>query len=87
MRLHVDKEANALYLDLDESPAAESEEIAPGVILDYNAAGKVVGIEMLYLSKRVATEKLGRMQFEAVGTFESETAPMVLHDKPKKYGK
>ncbi|MGA2243258.1 MAG: DUF2283 domain-containing protein [Verrucomicrobiota bacterium] len=67
MKLTVDREADALYLDLDESPAAESEEVSPGVILDYNAAGKVVGIEMLYLSKRVATEKLGRMQFETVG--------------------
>ena len=67
MKLTVDHEADALYLDLDESPATESEEVSPGVILDYNAAGKVVGIEMLYLSKRVATEKLDRMQFETVG--------------------
>jgi uncharacterized protein YuzE len=88
MKLTVDREADALYLDLDESPAAESEEISPGVILDYNAAGKVVGIEMLYLSKRVATEKLGRMQFETVGGGESVSAPLALHDKPvKKYRK
>jgi uncharacterized protein YuzE len=53
MKLTIDREADALYLDLDEAPAAESEEISPGVILDYNASGKVVGIEMLYLSKRV----------------------------------
>jgi len=87
MKLTVDREADALYLDLDESLAAESEEIAPGVILDYNAAGKVVGIEMLYLSKRVTPEKLGRMQFEAIGTFESESAPLALHDKPMKCGR
>ena len=88
MKLTVDREADALYLDLDESPAAESEEISPGVILDYNAAGKVVGIEMLYLSKRVVTEKLGRMQFETVGGGESVSVPLALHDKPvKKYRK
>jgi uncharacterized protein YuzE len=63
----VDREADALYLDLDEAPAAESEEISPGVILDYNASGKVVGIEMLYLSKRVSPEMLGRMQMETLG--------------------
>ena len=68
MKLTVDREADALYLDLDEAPATESEEISPGVILDYNAEGKVVGIEMLYLSKRVSPEKLGRMQMETVGT-------------------
>lgn len=67
MKLTIDREADALYLDLDEAPAADSEEISPGVILDYNAEGKVVGIEMLYLSKRVSPEKLGRMQMETVG--------------------
>jgi uncharacterized protein YuzE len=67
MKLTIDREADALYLDLDDAPAAESEEISPGVILDYNASGKVVGIEMLYLSKRVSPEKLGRMQMETVG--------------------
>jgi uncharacterized protein YuzE len=67
MKLTIDRDADALYLDLDEAPAAESEEISPEVILDYNAAGKVVGIEMLYLSKRVVTERLGRMQMETVG--------------------
>lgn len=67
MKLTIDRKADALYLDLDESPAAESEEISPGVILDYNNAGKVVGIEMLYLSKRVSNEKLARMQMETVG--------------------
>ena len=67
MKLTVDREADALYLDLDESPAADSEEISPGVILDYNAEGKVVGIEMLYLSKRVRTEKLDHLQMETIG--------------------
>ncbi len=67
MKLTVDREADALYLDLDESPAADSEEISPGVILDYNAEGKVVGIELLYLSKRVGADKLDHLQMEAVG--------------------
>lgn len=66
MKLTVDRDADTLYLDLDESPAAESEEISPGIILDYNADGKVVGVEMLYLSKRVSAEKLSRMQMETV---------------------
>jgi uncharacterized protein YuzE len=48
-------------------PAAESEEISPGVIFDYNASGKVVGIEMLYLYKRVSSEKIGQLQMETVG--------------------
>ena len=67
MKLTIDRDADALYLDLDEAPAVESEEISPAVIFDYNASGKVVGIELLYLSKRVSPEKLGRMQMETVG--------------------
>lgn len=67
MKLTIDREADALYLNLDESPAAESEEISPGVILDYSAEGKVVGIEMLHLSTRVSPEKLNLMQLETVG--------------------
>jgi uncharacterized protein YuzE len=66
MKLTIDRKADALYLDLAEAPAVESEEISPGVIFDYNAAGQVVGIEMLHLSKRVAPEMIGRMQFETV---------------------
>ena len=68
MKLTIDRQADALCLDLDEAPAADSEEISPGVILDYSTEGKVVGIEMLYLSKRVAANQLARMQLESVGT-------------------
>ncbi len=52
MKLHVDKEADALYLRLDNSAIVESEEVSPGVALDSNEADQVVGIEMLCLSKR-----------------------------------
>ena len=48
MKLHVDKEADALYLRLDDSRIIESSEVSPGVILDYNEKNEVVGIEMLY---------------------------------------
>ena len=41
-----------LYLRLDDSAIVESREVAPGVVLDYNAHNQVVGIELLHLSKR-----------------------------------
>ncbi|MDH7502690.1 MAG: DUF2283 domain-containing protein [Verrucomicrobiota bacterium] len=66
MKLTIDRKADALYLDLDEAPAVESEEISPGVIFDYNASGKVVGIEMLCLSQRVSPEKISRILMETV---------------------
>lgn len=64
MRLKVDKESDALYPLLDESSIVESEEVQPEVILDFNAEGKVVGIEMLNLTSRVAPERLSVFQFE-----------------------
>ena len=67
MKLTIDREADALYLKLDEAPPAKTNEISPGVILDYNSEGKVVGIEMLYLSLRVPDGNFSRMEMETVG--------------------
>lgn len=64
MRLHVDREADTLYLRLDESKIVESEEVSPGVVLDYNAEEQVVGIEILQLSKRTSNLEAGRLVFE-----------------------
>jgi uncharacterized protein YuzE len=66
MRLKVDKESDALYLRLDESAVVESEEVQPGIVLDYDAAGNMVGVEILNLSKRVAPERLRVLQLETV---------------------
>jgi len=66
MKLKIDREADALYLTLDESVAVESEEVSPGIILDYDADNNVVGIEMLYLSKRTPKLDTGRLLFETV---------------------
>ncbi len=66
MRLKVDKESDALYLRLDEAAVVESEEVQPGVVLDYDAAGNMVGVEILNLSKRVAPERLRVLQLETV---------------------
>ncbi len=67
MRLTVDKENDMLYFRLDdETLVVESEEVAPGVILDYDQSGRLVGVEILSLSSRVAPDKLRLMQFETV---------------------
>ena len=66
MKLNVDKEADALYLRLDDSPIVESEEVSPGVVLDYNESKEVVGVEMLHLSKRSPRLNLSALQFETV---------------------
>ena len=50
----------------DDSPIVESQEVSPGVVLDYNEANEVVGVEMLNLSKRSSDLNLSALQFETV---------------------
>jgi uncharacterized protein YuzE len=64
MRLKVDLKSDALYFRLDESRIVESEEVKPGVILDYDAHNKVVGVEILGLKERVPLEMLKSLQFD-----------------------
>jgi len=64
MTLHVDAKTDALYLRLDDSKVIESEEVAPGVILDFDENNQVVGIEMLHLSKRGSNVNLKELQFQ-----------------------
>lgn len=66
MKLHVDKEADALHLRLGDSKIIESEEVAPGIVLDYNELDEVVGVEMLYLSRRSSDLNLSDLDFKAV---------------------
>ena len=66
MKLNVDREADALYLRLDDSAIVESEEVSPGVVLDYNAANEVIGVELLHLSKRSSDLNLSALEFETV---------------------
>ena len=61
MKLHVDKEADVLYSRLDDSAIVESEEVSPGVVLDDNESNEVVGVEMLYLSKRSSNLNLSNL--------------------------
>lgn len=66
MKLNVDREADALYLRLDDSAIVESEEVSPGVVLDYNAANEVIGVELLHLSKRSSDLNLSALEFETI---------------------
>ena len=65
MKLKVDEKADALYLRLDDSKIVESEEVSPGVVLDFNADNQVVGVEILNLSRRAPKLNPRELQFEA----------------------
>ncbi len=64
MKVHFDEKSDAIYFRLDESQIVESEEVKPGVILDFNQNNEVVGVEILRVGKRVPIASLREMKFE-----------------------
>lgn len=58
MKLNYYPETDSLYIDLSERPSAESREISEGVVLDYDAAGKLVGIDIDNASNKIELKKL-----------------------------
>lgn len=52
MNIEYDPEVDALYVRLANNKIIESEQIQPGIILDFDEAGHVVGLEVLNASKR-----------------------------------
>lgn len=62
MRIQYDPSADAMYIRLAEGVVADSDEVREGVVLDYDAAGKVLGIEVLNVSERADNPR--EMAFE-----------------------
>ena len=66
MRFHYYPETDTLYISLAERPGADAQEVAPGVVLDFDAADKLVGIEIDHASEVVNLTHL-----------EAESVPVV----------
>ena len=64
MRVRMDEGADALYIRFEESPIVDSEEVSPGVILDFDGNGRVVGLEMLNVRQRLPGADLKRVEVE-----------------------
>ncbi|HEY5609950.1 MAG TPA: DUF2283 domain-containing protein [Thermoanaerobaculia bacterium] len=63
MKLHYDRDTDSLYIDLADRPSVDSREVAPGVVVDFDAEGNIVGIDIDHASRiidlsRVDTESL-----------------------------
>jgi len=63
VKLHYDTETDSLYIDLNAKPSVDSREIAEGLVVDFGADGRVVGIDIQHASqvmdlKTLETESL-----------------------------
>jgi uncharacterized protein YuzE len=85
MKISYDAEVDALSITFRDARVKESDEVRPGVIADFGYDGGVVGFEILDAQKCFGgNESMRRVELEGI---ESDTAALVLHDKPaKKYG-
>lgn len=57
MKLNYYPDTDSLYIDLSERSSAESREISEGVVLDYDADGRLVGIDIDNASNKVEMNK------------------------------
>ena len=62
MKAQYDPAADAMYIRLADGTVADSDEVRDGVVLDYDVNGRVLGIEVLNLSRRADNPR--EMAFE-----------------------
>jgi len=58
MKISYYPDTDSLYIDLSEQPSTESREVSEGVVLDYDAQGRLVGIDIDNASNKVELKKL-----------------------------
>lgn len=52
MKFTYDQETDSLYIDVADRPGVDAREIAPGVVADFDAAGRLVGLDVEDASQR-----------------------------------
>jgi uncharacterized protein YuzE len=63
MKVKYDREVDVLYIVLSDKKIKESDEEKPGIILDYDSKGFIVGIEILDASKKMKNP--AKLEYEA----------------------
>ncbi|MBA3656612.1 MAG: DUF2283 domain-containing protein [Gemmatimonadaceae bacterium] len=58
MRVNYHPDTDSLYIDLSEKASSESREVSEGVVLDYDASGNLVGIDIDNASTKVQLKRL-----------------------------
>jgi uncharacterized protein YuzE len=58
VRVHYDPASDAAYIRFSEAAIIESEEVSPGVVLDFDADGRIVALEVLQAASRLPRDTL-----------------------------
>ena len=72
MQVKYYKATDSLYIDLSENASSDSREVAKGVVIDYDEAGNLVGIDIDNASTKVALNRLVVSNMPAVIVTERE---------------
>jgi uncharacterized protein YuzE len=67
MKLHYYQETDSLYIDLVDRPSAESRNVAPGVVLDFDANGVLVGIDIDHASQKLDLSRVETIALPLAG--------------------
>ena len=58
MKFHYYPETDSLYISLTDSPSVDSQEVASGIVLDFDADGHLVGLDIDHASQVVDISRL-----------------------------
>jgi uncharacterized protein YuzE len=58
MKLNYYRDTDSLYIDLSAKPSVESREISEGIVLDYDAEGNLVGIDIDNASRKIDLKEI-----------------------------
>jgi len=64
MKVNFDREANALYIRFSDDKIEQTAEVRPGVMLDYDAKGRIVALEILNASEALSGPDMNRLAVE-----------------------
>lgn len=73
MKINYYPETDSLYIDFSSASSAESREVSEGVVLDYDAEGNLVGIDIDNASRKLELEQLTLTHVPAGGSQDRST--------------
>lgn len=68
MKLHYYPETDSLYIELSAKPSSDSQEVADGLVVDFDTDGNVVGIDIDHAAQKLDLSTLETVALPITGT-------------------